>query len=331
MQIDLRTVTIKAQRQTFQHIEERIGRNKAATRYQEGTYDLQSTANFHYPPTWDPEHDLYDTKRTAIVMRDWYDLKDPRQFYYGAYTMARARQNEAVDSNFDFVESRNLLEMMPNNLKQLVINIIIPLRHLAWGANLNNMYICAYGYGTAITQPCTYHAMDNLGIAQYITRIGLSLDDQDILAQAKLDWLAAPDWQPLRRYVENMLVQKDWFELFIAQNLALDGFLYPLIYENLVDVRLASEGGSAISMLTIFMTDWFKETSKWVDYCVKVAAAESVENQHRLSEWTRHWRDRALAAVTPLARKAYPDDADSVLEVLLTSFNTRMTKLGLEI
>ncbi len=38
-------------------------------------------------------------------------------------------------------------------------------------------------------------------------------------------------WQELRHAVEDMLVTQDWFELFVAQNLALDGLLYPLVYE----------------------------------------------------------------------------------------------------
>lgn len=70
MQIDLRTVTIKPLRHTFDNIARRIGADKPASRYQEGTLDMQQTANFHYRPTWDPEHDIYDASRTAIKMAD---------------------------------------------------------------------------------------------------------------------------------------------------------------------------------------------------------------------------------------------------------------------
>ena len=38
-------------------------------------------------------------------MKDWYELKDPRQFYYGTYTMARGRMQETAEANFDFVEN----------------------------------------------------------------------------------------------------------------------------------------------------------------------------------------------------------------------------------
>lgn len=107
MQIDLRTVAIKPVRQTFDHIARRFG-DKPASRYQEGTYDIQQTDIFHYRPMWEPELKLFDERRTQLKMADWYALKDPRQYYYGAYTIARARQQEAAESSFEMIEERGL-------------------------------------------------------------------------------------------------------------------------------------------------------------------------------------------------------------------------------
>ena len=45
MQIDLRTVSITPLRQTYNHIAERLGADKPASRYIEGTMDVQANAN----------------------------------------------------------------------------------------------------------------------------------------------------------------------------------------------------------------------------------------------------------------------------------------------
>jgi phenol hydroxylase P1 protein len=328
VQIDLRTVAIKPQRHTFDHIARRFG-DKAASRYQEGTYDLQATDNLQYIPTWDPDHELHDVRRSQVVMRDWYALRDPRQFYYGTYTITRARQQEGVENSFDFVETRGLAGLLPPEVKKTALELLLPLRHVGWGANLNNLAMCAYGYGTAITQPCCYHAADNLGIAQYLTRIGLLLDDAPALDVAKEAWMSAPRWQPLRRLMENLLVRKDWFEVFIAQNLVLDGLLYPLVYENIVDKRLTAQGGAPVAMLTAFMTEWFAETAKWVDFSVKTAAAESPANQTLITGWATGWRDRAIAALTPIISHAVGSDAGSLIAAVTDQFNARAAKLGL--
>lgn len=328
--IDLRTVSIKPLRQTFDHIARRFG-DKPASRYQEGTFDLQATHNFHYRPTWDPDHEIFDARRTKIVMKDWYALKDPRQYYYGTYTMARARQQETAESNFDFVESRGLAEMLSDDVRQTAIDILLPLRHVAWGGNTNNAFICAYGYGTAITQPCIYQAMDQLGIAQYLTRIGLLLADPEALKNAKQAWLNDAMWQPLRRYVEDSFVLQDWFELFVAQNLVLDGVLYPLVYEAIVDDELSVKGGTAIAMLTQFMTEWYGETSKWVDAQIKTAAAESPDNKMLLAQWIAQWRSRAHEAMAPLAQRALGERAGHALDDLAQQFSTRVSKLGISL
>lgn len=328
MQIDLRTVSIQPLRNTFDHLARRFG-DKPASRYQEASYDIQAAENLHYRPTWAPEQQLYDASITKIVMQDWYALKDPRQYYYNTYTLARARQQDTAEANFEFVDSRGLADMLPEALRNTALAVLVPLRHAAWGANQHNSFICGYGYGAAFTQPCMYHAMDNLGIAQYLSRLGLLLGGTEALEAGKRAWMDGAAWQPLRRYVEDCLVVRDPFELFIAQNLALDGLLYPLIYERIVDDELSVRGGSAVAMLTRFMTDWFAETRKWVDAVVKVAAAESAHNQAQINEWVQAWSSRAAAVLLPVVELALGAQADDAVCEQLAGLKQRLDKIGI--
>lgn len=327
MQIDLRTVSITPLRQTFDNIAARLGADKAASRYLEATMDVQANANFHYRPTWDPEHEIFDPSRTKIVMADWYAFKDPRQLYYGTYTQSRARLQEVAESDFDFVETRGLAEGYDDAARRTALDFYLPLRHVAWGANMNGAAMCAYGYGTAITQPCLYQGMDQLGIAQYLTRLGLLMGHGGDLEAAKQAWLDAPAWQGLRRYVEDSFVLKDWFELFVAQNVALDGLLFPLAYRE-VDRALAAQAGPTVSMLTRFQSEWFADASKWTDSVMKIAAAESPANKAQLQAWLAHWRERALQALEPVARLALGNGASAALEHAATDLDTRMAKAG---
>jgi len=330
MQIDLRTVSIKQQRNTFDHLARRFG-DKPASRYQEGSYDIQATENLHYRPTWDPDQLIYDASISKIVMADWYALKDPRQYFYNNYTLARARQQETAEANFSFVESRGLADMLPEDLKRVALEVLVPLRHAAWGANMNNSFISGYGYAAIFTQACMFHAMDNLGIAQYLSRLGLLLGDQEALTEGKTAWMDDEAWQPMRRYIEDCLVVRDPFELFVAQNVALDGLLYPLVYERIVDGTLSAKGASAVAMLCQFMNDWFDETRKWVDAVMKVAAAESEHNRAILQEWTEKWSARAAAAMLPVVGKALGADAEEVVGEEVAAFRARLKKVGVEI
>ncbi len=328
MQIDLRTVSITPLRQTYNHIAERLGADKPASRYIEGTMNVQPDANFHYRPTWDPQHELFDPRRTRLVMRDWYALKDPRQFYYGAYTQARARMQEVAEADFEFVEERGLADRYDDAARRKALDFYVPLRHVAWGANMNGAYQCAYGYGTAITQPCLYAGMDQLGIAQYLTRLGLLLGNQGELEAGKQAWLQAPAWQGLRRLVEDTWVLKDWFELYVAQNLVLDGVLFALAYKE-VDQVLSEQAGPVVSMLTRFQAEWGQDANKWVDAVMKVAAAESPENKELLSHWYAHWRGRVQEVLAPIAELALGADGADALARSVAAVDARMNKAGL--
>jgi phenol hydroxylase P1 protein len=328
MNIDLQAREITPLRNTFTHVAKYIGHEKAASRYQEATLGAQPMTNFHYRPTWDPAHELFDASRSRVQLADWYVLKDPRQFYYANWTMTRARQQDAVESNFQFVDQRGMVAMIPDAVREKALEILLPLRHAAWGANMNNASIAAYGFGTAFTAPAMFHAMDNLGVAQYLTRLGLAMAEPEVLDAGKQAWLEAPEWQGLRRYVEDSLVVQDPFELFVAQNLALDGLLYPLIYSSFVDDHIALQGGTAVAMLTAFMPEWHDETARWIDAVAKAAAAESDANRQLIAQWTQDWADRAQAALSPVARLALGEHGESALTEARDKLNTRCRKAG---
>ncbi len=329
MNIDLQAREITPLRHTYEHVARYIGGDKAATRYQEATFGAQPMANFHYRPTWDPAHELFDASRSAIVLADWYVLKDPRQFYYATWTMTRARQQDAMESAAQFVESRGLAARMSDVQKSHALAVLMPLRHVAWGANMNNASVCAYGYGTAFTAPAMFHAMDNLGVAQYLTKLGLALGEAEVLDAGKAAWLTEPRWQPLRQLIEDSFVVSDPFELFVAQNLAIDGLLYPLVYGHYVDDHLAMQGGTAVAMLTSFMTEWQAESSRWIDAVIKTAAAESPANRATLAGWVAAWTARAQAALAPVADLALGEHGAAALAESRQTLDARIARLGL--
>lgn len=328
MPMDLRTVSITPLRQTFGHLARRMGADKPASRYMEGTMDLQPVENFHYRPTWDPEHDIFDQRLTKIVMKDWYALKDPRQYYYGAWTLARGRMQETAEGDFELVEQLDLAASYSAEGKEVALKVFLPLRHAAWGSNINNAYVSAYGYGIALSQAACYASMDQLGIAQYLTRLGMSFDDVDALARAKEDWLKAPEWQELRRYIEDLMVEKDWFQVLVAQDFALEGLLFPLIYER-YNEKLNAAYGPVFSMLTRFQREWYGETAKWMDAMLKAAAADNADNAVLLAAWIGEWRGRAAHALAPIAQLAFGDEADAVMAETVAVLDARAAKAGI--
>lgn len=321
MTIEIKTATLEPVRTTYNHIKRRFG-DKPATRYQEATYDLSPTTNFHYKPTWDQDRELNDPRRTAISMQDWYAFKDPRQFYYGSYVQQRAKMQEAAENNYTFFEKRNLKELLDEEVISKLVRFLIPLRHVESCANLNNVYGTAYGHGTAITQALLYEGMDRFGAAQYLSRIGLILDGNtgDKLTEAKQMWMTDPVWQGVRAYAEKTLVTQDWFEVFIAQDIVLDTLLNDLFF-NQFDNWLRDNKAQDVSMLTEFMSARVKDSTRWSNAILKTAVSESDANSNQIKSWISTWRIQAQNALAPLAEELIGDhalaDAFGVLEARL--------------
>lgn len=327
MQIDIKTTNVEPIRQTFGHVARRLGAGKPASRYQEATFDIQPEINFHYRPLWEPDKELYDRDRTAIQMEDWYVIKDPRQYYYGTWTIARSKQQGSTERNFKFVEDRKLLDTIEPEWREKIQRNLLPMRHLEYAANLNNCYITAYGFGTAVTQATMFETIDRLGIAQYISRVGLVMDGNsaESLDAAKALWMDDPVWQPIRELAENMLTTQDWMELFVAQNVVLDGLLYPLIYDRF-DNEIAQHGGAAFAMLTEFQTEWFAENNRFVDATIKVVAEESDANADLIRGWYADWSGKVLEAIQPLMTDIFGDDANEQMEWAKTELAARLKK-----
>nr|AZZ88815.1 MphL [Acinetobacter venetianus] len=326
MTLEIKTSNLAPIRQTYAYIERRFG-NKPATRYQEVSFDVQATTNFHYRPLWKPDKTLNDKTHTALQMQDWYVFKDPRQFYYGAYVQHRARLQDTAESNYAFFEKRFLVENISEHVKQKIITCLLPFRYVEQTANLHMMSGSAYGYGTVITQACIFAAMDRLGMAQYISRIGLALDGNtgESLQQAKEAWMNDAAWQPLRKLCEQSLTEQDWFKLYVLQNLLIDSCIQSLVYGQF-DQYLVENGARDVAMLTEFMQDCLTDLRKWSDPVFKLAIAESEENKALIQGW--------IAELLPQVQEAFSAWAglavgDSNIEQAVALITERSKKAGL--
>lgn len=326
MSIEIKTTSVEPIRHTYGHIARRFG-DKPATRYQEASYDLETKTNFHYRPQWDSRYELNDERRTAIRMADWYVVSDPRQFYYGAYVGNRAKMQEAAETSFSFCDKRNLLTRLPEATQKQLLRLLVPLRHVELGANMNNSKISGEATATTVAQMHIYQAMDRLGIGQYLSRIALMIDGStgSSLDESKAYWMDDELWQPMRKLVEDTLVIDDWFELTLAQNILMDGLMYPLVYDRM-DSWLEGEGAEAVSMLTEFMRGWYKESLRWTNAMIKTVAGESDANRELLQTWIDHWEPRVYSALKPIAQASVGVEA---LDETRAELSTRLTKSGL--
>ncbi len=306
MQFELRTQVIEPPRKTFQHLVDRYG-DRPASRYEEGTIDVQATANFHYRPLWAPDKELYDPAWSAFKLDDPYSFTDPRQFYYAPYVTSRSEMHEAFGSTLDYLEKRGLLDRLPEGWASLLQDLVLPLRHYEAAAQMNSANGCRFGYGTSITQCLGYAAFDRIGIAQILSRAGIAFGGgtAEPLEVAKRDWIEEAALQPLRKLTEEMLVEQDWAVGFITLDIT-DQLLYGLLYSHLDEAALMGGAGS-YSLLAQHLSGWFADQRRWVDALYKAWITDPVHgtaNAKLLGEVAERALTAALGAVRPIAARA---------------------------
>ena len=134
-------------------------------------------------------------------------------------------------------------------------------------------------------------------------------------------------WQPLRKAVENSLVLKDWFELFIAQNFVLDTLVYELAH-NHFDQFMSERGVQSASMLTEIFRTWFADRDRWVTAVIKRAVNESEENKTLISSWIDEWAEQAKPAIVELADYAMPDKSGEITTACMDELDRKKSAIG---
>ncbi|MFN8192093.1 MAG: hypothetical protein U0R78_17045 [Nocardioidaceae bacterium] len=306
MQFELRTQVIEPPRKTFQHLIDRYG-DRPASRYEEGSIDIQATTNFHYRPLWAPDKEIFDPDYSVLKLTDPYSFTDPRQFYYAPYVTSRSDMHEAFGSTLAYLEKRGMFDRLPEAWSSLFLSIVLPLRHYEAGAQMISADACRFGWGTTTTQCFGYAAFDRIGNAQILSRAGISFGGgtADSLALAKTTWLEDDAFQPLRKLMEETMVQRDWGVAMVTLDV-LDQLVYGLLYNHLDDAALTA-GATSYSLVAQHLTGWFTDQRRWFDALYKAWATDpelGATNAELISGIAATAIASGVAALAPVAAKA---------------------------
>ena len=309
MGYELRTNTIEPRRHTFDAVSQRFG-DKAGSRYQEATYGAQPEEHFGFRPFWAPEREIYDPDFSVVKLADPYTYTDPRQYYYATYVSTRAADMEAFGRTLKYTEERNLLDGMPPAWLELVKTTYLPLRHYESGAEMVTINACRFAWGNSISQALSFAAFDRIGNAQMHSMIGLAVGrgSAEVLHEVKDSWLQSDHLQPLRKYIELAMVEKEWVSGILALDL-IDAQLFPLMHVY-TDEHALLGGAGAVSLLGQHFTSWYGDQKKWLDPLIKTWVGDEkygAENLAALQGFVGRWLEPATEAVRAFATRI--DDA----------------------
>lgn len=305
---ELKTVLVEPRRDTFTPVRERLTDTRPS-RYDEATVGVQATDNFHYRAPWDTEHDIFDPAYSVLRLSSPDLFLDPRQLYYATYVSSRAQRAERSGQVVEHLEIAEPHGGLPPKWASLLLEMSCPLRHAEAGASLVALDGTRYAWGAPIASACGFTAMDRLYNAQLLTEVAIAVGGAEAVPAAKARWMEANELQPIRKFVETLLVESDWAVAALAQD-QLDRRLYPLLFEEAADKALQN-GAQTYSLLAKSFRDWYDQQRRWLGALLEAWSGDESHgeaNKSILQELDEKW--------APLADEAVREFGETVSSLL---------------
>ncbi len=233
---------------------------------------------------------------TALKSTDWWEFQDPSKQWQRPYVAAQASQERSLDRMVEAAKSEELFA----DFDATWGNTILAKYYAAYACLEYGLFRCfAYAQREALSATvgnvCIFNAADKIRHAQDIALYGMDLAEaipgfSD--AEAKTVWLEDPIYQGARKAVEGLMASKDWGEMIIGINLALEP-LFGMLARTQFFSRFAARNGDAISptILATVENDW-QRNLKWTKEYVHVLLRDPEHasgNKKVIEGWLAKW------------------------------------------
>ena len=301
------------------------GRNRRATKTWSLLGDVKRkpspyeavTAKFHYhfrrdpaPFEMDPETPinkwyLRHREGSPLQVDDWEQFRDPHKLTYKDYVATQKDRETFVDGLIDQAEAAHVASRLSPGWVTTLRDTLVPLRFPLHVLQMTALYVGQVAPSSFITNCAYFQASDELRRIQrlaYWTKV-LSISHGDELAEtatARGPWEAAPQWQPLRKALEEMLIAYDWGEAFTALNLAVKPMIDALVNEQLASLAAANSDQFLSSLLTEFELD-SRRSQDWTQALVAYSVDRDPALRDVFDGWLSRWQPAAKAGIDALA------------------------------
>lgn len=270
------------------------------------SYDIGTSRLLYYPARGfavdTPVSEWYQRHQacSAFQLSDWEAFRDPRETTYSSYTALQDRAQVFVEGLYRSAGDgydRSLDPQWVAALEQVLPVLLYPCHAL----QMLSAYVGQMAPAGRVVITSLFQAADEMRRTQafaYRTRL-LERTVTGFGSGAKDTWQSAPEWQPLRRTLETMLVTYDFGEAFTALQLALKPR-----FDRFVERALAGAARECDDPLLEKLVFSLAEDTAWhrawshelVALCVRGDAGR----RRAIEGWLERWEPRVAESLSAL-------------------------------
>ncbi len=285
-----------------------------ATIYEDVTVDTQPSVHRHltrgWPVSFEDGRGTWDDGSTALRSPDWFAFRDPGEQWERTFYQQGSAAEQQIDGAIRAAAREGLLaDYDPAWVEFLRGFLQIPafVNHGVWLATATIARACLSD--TVAHCVCLQAAMKQRA-AQATVLYAMDLEQHFgdfALQDARTAFIRRPEWQPTRRYLEQLTATEDWGEVIVAANLVLEPVLGTLLRRE-IGVRAAAAHGDTITptLARVETQEW-----EWVRaWSSALAHFLLPANHEQLGAWVAQWRPLAFEAADAIVA-ALPFEVDS--------------------
>ena len=243
--------------------------------------------------------------KSPLQCDDWDGYRDPAQLTYRKYVEMQSKAEQVVTGVLDeYAEIDHDADLDEDWLRYLAY-ALTPQRYPTHALQMMQAYLASMAPSSYIVNAGAFAAADLLrlnSVLAYRTRalqrahpsIGFGTTE-------RAAWERDPDWQPIRKALEQALVAYDWGECLAAVNLVLKPSLNEVLNHQLGMIAKDSEDGLTWMLLGSIQRDADRNV-KWSVALARYAIDRRAENRAVLQKWVNRWLPRARAATEAAAK-----------------------------
>lgn len=240
---------------------------------------------------------LANREGSLFNVEDWEGFRDPARLTYSDYVMVQHDRETYLDAVIDHHEEADSVAALDPAWVEALTRIAVPLRFPLHILQMTALYVAQMAPSAFIINCSNFQAADEMRRIQrlaYLTRM-LANAHGDAIAEtatARGPWEMDPDWQPMRKMLEQMLGVYDWGQAFAVLDLVVKPTIDELVNCQLAALAESNDDEMLVQLLAEFQRD-SQRSKDWAVALVQYATASDPTLADTLRAWVDEWTPAA--------------------------------------
>lgn len=251
---------------------------------------------------------------SPLTCSKWEAFRDPRETTYTKYIELQMKKETFVDGILEEIEATSYDRTLSARWLQILETLVAPFRYPGHAFMMIAAYIGQMAPSGRITVAASFQAADE---ARRVERLAYRIRQIQLTfptfgSSSKSLWERDACWQPLRKFVEGLLITYDWGESFVALNLVLKPMIDELLMESASDLANHHDD-HLLGQVFYSLNEDCKWHREWSGALVNTAVEDNRSNFDVIQGWIRKWRpgaDQAIEALSALFEGATIDGGE---------------------